>query len=153
MNRFLVGCGIVALIAVGVLATLITIFVVRAHDEEAEAQKATREAVLSFVTNWNEDELIKRADDNFKTAEMHAKLDKIFALCRRRLGTFKSLGKGTGTVNLNYFVEGKKNGYLANYTFPATFSSGPATIEIQSHKEPAGWKILYFNIKSEALMQ
>ena len=151
MNRLLIGCGIAALVVVGALVTVITIGILRAHDEQAEAEKASREAILSFVTTWNEEELIKRAEDDLKTEEMRAKLTKLFAVCRQRVGTFKSLGKGTGTVNWNYFVAGQNNGYTANYSFPATFSSGPATIEIRSHKGPAGWKIVFFTIRSDAL--
>ena len=152
MNRLLMGCGIAALVVVGALVTVITILIVRGLDERAGAEKASREAVLAIVTTWNEDELIKRGVNDFKTKETREKLDQVFAFYQR-LGTFKSLGDGSGNVDTNYGVAGKLDGYTAHYSFPATFSADTATIEIESHKESSGWKILTFNVKSEAFIR
>lgn len=149
MNRFLVGCGIVAIVVVGVMATVITIMLVRGHNEEPGAEKASREAILAIVTTWNENALIERGVNDFKTAQYRPQIDDLFA-SYRRLGTLKSLGAAKGNVDTNYGVVGKLDGYTAHYSFPATFSADTATIEIDSHKEPSGWKIIRFNIKSKA---
>lgn len=152
MNRILIGCGIAAIVVVGVLGSLAAIALIRAQESETAARSAAREAVLAFVTTWNEDELIKRADDEWKTKEYREKLDKLFTFYRR-LGTFKSLGEANGKVEARYFAGEKDNGIVSNYSFPATFSAGTATIDIRSHKEPSGWKIIGINIRSEAFVR
>ena len=132
--------------------SLAVIALVRASENESAARSAAREAVLAFVTMWNKDELIKRADDEWKTKEYREKLDKLFKFYRR-LGTFKSLGEANGKVEARFFAGEKDNGIISNYSFPATFSAGTATIDIRSHKESSGWKIIGIYIRSEALIR
>jgi hypothetical protein len=152
MNRFLLGCGIAAIVAIGVLGALVAMFMMHAPAVEADAKQAAREAVLAVVTTWNPDDLLKRGSRELDSAQNRAKIGRLFSLYRR-LGTLKNLGDPQGTSEMKFLLGAKHNGVTARYSFKATFSAGDATVTIRTRKETSGWKITAFRIDSDAFLQ
>lgn len=152
MHRLLAGCGIATLVVIGILAAIFAIFMTRGPAVEAESQKAAREAVVAIVTNWDQQELLRRSSDELKSVLPPDKVGRIFATYRR-LGKLQSLGAPQGKAEVK-FLAGSKNGVNTRYSFPATFSAGKATITIRMRKtEAAGWKMFGFTINSDAFLQ
>jgi hypothetical protein len=152
MNRFLAGCGIVALVVVGAIASLAVFAWLQFKEAEPQARKAARDAIVATVTTWNEDALLARSTDELRSPAKRPEVDKIFAIYRR-LGTFKSLGEPTSNIKFKSFAGNEFRGSTAEYSFPATFSAGSATIRVRMRKLAAGWRIFNFRIDSDALVR
>jgi hypothetical protein len=145
------GCGVAAAVAVAALISLFIVLVLRGRMQGEGAQKAATQVVLAFTENWTPEPLMRQASKDLRekvTAEEAARLFEIY----KRLGTRTSLGEPTGTTTASSGFGTFASGIRAEFAFPATFTTGPATIRIRMIREDNAWKVDGFWIESKALL-
>ncbi len=109
-------------------------------------------AVPKIVTNWNIQELVNRASPQLNsTVAARGGYDRIFEMFQR-LGSFKQLGTPKGMVGTSTFT-GEGTATVGNYTVPAEFEKGHATIQIQLLRVNDTWQINGFYIHSDVFLQ
>lgn len=120
-------------------------------DESSKAY--AEESVPAIVKGWTKDELTKRASPQLAKiiADNGAKVDLLFKK-GALMGDFERITTIEGGVNMTYFDD-KPTPTTANYTVNAKFKNGDAIIVIRLVQTESQWKMLYFNISSQLLME
>lgn len=126
-----------------------------------ETDKYLNIAIPAIVSDWNHQELIRRASSNFLKSVEEKELQKIFALCAKTLGKLtcyqvsreclKSGGAKDAPMQWWKFFQKmpeptKWETILMNYQTVAIFEKGMANIEIQIVKERDRYSIESMNI-------
>ena len=145
MKKFLIILGAIflTLIALGVVAFVLTAIRGTALDKESKAYVDT--AVPAIVSSWSVQALLDRASSEFTQATQPGDVDRFF-------GTFRQLGqmrlyKGSQGQALMYRDLAKGETISAAYTANAEFENGSAEIDVKLIKHGDHWQILGFNVK------
>lgn len=140
--------GVILVIA-GIAAAILIPAALRL-DKDATAY--IKDAVPKIVTNWNIQEMVNRASPQLNsTVASHGGYDRLFEMFHR-LGAFKQLGAPKGSVGASAFT-GQGAATLGNYTVPAEFEKGQATIQIQLRRFNDTWQINGFYVQSDVFLQ
>jgi hypothetical protein len=137
------------LFAVGI-ATCTICYSIFAHGDSAlnnESHEYADAAITSIISNWDMNELQKRASPEFRSATKDAALASMFTLFRTKLGTMKEYKRSQGKVDASRNVQGN-NAVTATYSARATFDAGPAEIRISCVKHGDQWQILGFRVNT-----
>jgi hypothetical protein len=151
MKRFFTCLGVVFAVIVVVLIIVFAIFIPRAFQLRNEACTYLESEVPKIVENWNSQELINSATPELSSAMSNGgDIDKLFTMFRQ-LGSLKHLDQAGGGVYIWATTE-HGSSTVGNFTIPAEFEKGPATIQIQVIKTGDTWKINGFRINSKVFL-
>lgn len=144
--------GVIAFILCLVAVSAVVIAATRAWTQSNASREAARRVVLGVVSEWNAPALEANASDEFKKVLTPATLDGVFTMFRK-LGKFRSLGEPTGGAKVALGVGAFRSGVTAEYSFPATFANGEATIRIALVYEASSWRVNGFFVNSDVLVR
>jgi hypothetical protein len=148
----LAGCGVAAAVAAAALLSLFVVLGLRSCSQGQGSQEAARKIVDEVTATWTPEPVIANASQAFRKSVTADDTAALFALYRK-LGTRTSLGEPTGGAKSSIGFGNYPTGVTAQYQFPATFSSGPATINITLVREDDAWKVYQFSVNSKALFR
>ena len=144
--------GVIAFVLCLVGVTAVVIAATRAWTQSNASREAARRVVLGVVSEWNAPALEANASDEFKKVFTPATRDQVFTLFRK-LGNLRSLGEPTGGAKVALGVGAFRSGVTAEYSFPATFVNGEATIRIALVYEKNSWRVNGFFVNSDVLVK
>jgi hypothetical protein len=146
MKNFLMFLGAVLLVAI-VLGGLALVYItIKGPELDRESHAFVDSAIQTIASDWNEQALLDRAAPEFKQAVGQGVLDRMFVRFRQ-LGALQEYRGATGDAS----VSPRNFGATALYFARGTFAAGDAVIRIALVKREGEWRILGFQIDSEAL--
>jgi hypothetical protein len=108
--------------------------------------------VVSTVTRrWDPEDLRKNASEEFKPIASSANMERVFRMFRQ-LGNMISLGEPAGGSRATAGIGSVRSGVTAEYSFPAKFTNGDATIRVTLIREGGQWKTAGFFINSDVFL-
>lgn len=108
--------------------------------------------IPAIVSGWSGDELLKRAAPELRQVVTDKKqLDQLFANLSR-LGKLKHYDGSKGEANITLTLR-QGRVVTASYVASAKFENGPAQIAVRLIRHGSQWQLLYFNVRSPALMR
>jgi hypothetical protein len=148
-NIIIVSCAILGLLIVaGFFA--VTNFFKDVKDVDEMSKAYVDEVVPLVLTNLSQENLFLYADEKLKKLGSPEQFDKFFNSLSN-LGAYKVYNGSEGEAHIS--VSPKFGKVISgNYICNAEFENGPAVIKIVIIKREDGWKILNFNISSDALI-
>lgn len=173
MKEFLMISGgifliLIALIAVTVLAIVITVFIFlpkylkslpQTMELNEEAQDYVNTAILETVNDWNFKKLYDRATPQFLELSHSEETEKIVDFCRQlgKLESYKGAVGGWHSPESSkeiYLGSSQKFGKIAlgNYVAEADFEKGSATIKMQIIRRENQWLINSFTISTQGVI-
>jgi len=104
-----------------------------------------------IITNWNVEELLKRASPELMKVAPRDKVEKLFKMFAEKLGPLEYYEGSTGQSNMLVTTQ---DGYVVTgvYVAEARFVKAPATIKFRIIKHDDNWQILEFHVNSDAIM-
>jgi hypothetical protein len=108
---------------------------------ESEAPQFLSEAIPAIATNWEPEELTKRASPAFLKVTSEEQLRKTF----KQFLALGALVKYEGAIgNAGWNWTNGQSSVTASYVAKATFSNGEATFTVKLSKRDDRWMIDYF---------
>lgn len=149
--RQLVGCSIVVACVVVTVGSLIFVFSRVGRKLDKQSQMYVDEVLPKIVSDWQANQLIKRASPELLKATPDNKIRSLFSAFSKRLGNLKNYKGSRGEANIFFrFPEGRT--VTATYVCDANFERGPASIQIRIILRNKTWQILELHVRSEALL-
>lgn len=145
------GCGVAAVVGVAALVSFFVILALRGWSQGRGGQEAARQIVLEVTERWSPEPLMTHASKAVRNAVTAEEMTRLFKLYKR-LGARTSLGEPKGQTMSRAGFGSAPSGITADYTFPATFTNGPAAIQIVLIREDDAWKVNAFRVQSKALI-
>jgi len=148
MKKFLMISGIVF----WVLILIIAAFFIWGIHLDATSKSFVDQNVPVIVSNWSEQELLKKASIELKAIASNERADKTWTGFTK-LGVLKKYNGSKGRSNQNaIFLPGKDGriGYevTAKYVAEADFQNGSAKITIDLIRQNGEWKFFSFDVDS-----
>ena len=112
-----------------------------------EGQSFVDSSVQAIATNWNADELVKRADPRFLDALPEPKARQMIADISKELGPLKHATPQLTTVGYNL---GAWSGKGAQDVIRLECAKGTATLVVVAQKAQDAWRILGFYVNMDA---
>jgi hypothetical protein len=103
-------------------------------------------SVTQILNAWSDQELLKRASEQFRDAVDPAELHAGFDVLSHRLGTTQSCSEARGALR-----EEEGRPVMARYDLSCRFDHGVATVRISLIRAGSDWQILGFTIDSPSL--
>jgi hypothetical protein len=151
MKKFFTCLGVVFALIIVVLIIVFAIFIPRIFKLDGEATAYIQNEVPKIVAQWDPQELIDRGTPELvASAQLSDDPKKFFSMCQK-LGSLKHLDTPLGRIYMSTSST-KGSRTIGNYTIPAEFEKGAATITIRLFKVNDTWKIDGFYISSEVLL-
>ena len=119
---------------------------------DASSKAYVDSQIPAIVSDWSEEQLLKRAaPELLRVITDKKQLDQLFENLSR-LGKLKRYGGSKGEANILLTL---KQGRVitASYVAHAEFENGPAQIAVRLIRHGSQWQLLYFNVRSPALMR
>lgn len=151
MKKFLIILGTVFLILIIIAIVGFVLLASKGKRLDKESKQYVDEAIVSIVSGWEKQELIKRASPELMAAVNDDGLNKVFDLFQR-LGNLKEYKGPEGQSNISLTTQHGKV-ITADYTAKADFDAGPAEIKVSLIKHGNNWQILKFNIDSKVFLE
>ncbi|HZZ26531.1 MAG TPA: hypothetical protein VFE46_00885 [Pirellulales bacterium] len=151
MRKLFTCLGVVFGVIIIAIILAFAVFLPRAFKLSGEATAYLETEVPKIVEHWNSQELIDAATPELISAAKSSDgIERLFTMFRQ-LGALKHLDKPHGEIIVNTSTNhGSET--TGNYTIPADFEKGSATIHVQLLRNGGGWKINGFHIDSEAFL-
>jgi hypothetical protein len=151
MKEVLMFFGVAFLVVIITVIVGAVFILVQSRGIDEESKKYVDSAILDIVSDWNKQEIVKRASTEFMALTDADELDKVFFLYHR-LGELKEYKGSTGQAHISIT---KRYGIVisANYIAKADFEAGSAKIEVTLIKEDKNWRIKWFNILSDVFLE
>ena len=151
MKKFLIILGTVFLVLIIIAIVGFVLVASKGKRLDRESKQYVDEAIVSIVSGWEKQELIKRASPELMAAVNDDGLNKVFDLCQR-LGNLKEYKGPEGQSNISLTTQHGKV-ITADYTAKADFDAGPAEIKVTLIKHGHNWQILKFNVDSKVFLE
>jgi len=138
-------------VPIGIIILSATIYLVIANKLNDQSKHYTKLAVTRITKTWDILLYDKLIDDSVKPSIRWDKIDADFSNYKNKLGYLTTFEGAQGKARITF--EDKKLRVYANYAAKVTCEKAMAHIRIKIIKIDRAWKILEFNIFSEALKQ
>jgi transposase len=151
MRKFFYGLGVIT--AVAIVAGGIGLFLLARNGAALDtASKAYVEnTVVTVASNWNADELWKRASPHLRTIATRNDMRGLFDTARQALGPLLEYRGSQGQALIS--TMNSQTTISAKYVARAHFQNGDADLQFVLVKQGDEWMIEGFHINSSALMQ
>ncbi|MGB7257429.1 MAG: hypothetical protein WBD48_05075 [Pseudolabrys sp.] len=151
MRKFFYGLGIFA--AIVIVAGGIGFFVLARNGAALDtASKAyVKDSVVTIATNWDSNELWKRASPHLRTMAKQEELRGFFDAARDALGPLVEYRGSQGQSLMS--VVNSQSRVSASYVAQCHFQKGDAVIQVALVKQGDTWMIEGFHINSSVLMK
>lgn len=147
----LAACGVAAIVAIATIVSVVAVLVVRWHGEDEASKSAAQRVVTAVTRDWDPEELRNSASQEFKPVTSDPATKRVFKMFRQ-LGTMNSLGEPTGGARATAGIGAATSGITAEYSFPAKFAHGDATIRVKLIRESGEWKTTGFFVTSDTFL-
>ncbi len=150
MKKFtIIGAIIMALL----IGTMSTFFMLKrmAPEVQQDAQVYIETNIPQIISNWNSEELIKRASPSLLKAASRAQFTDLFKTLLEKLGPLREYkgSRGETTVTISFTGINRKGTFESE----AFFANSPAVILCRIIRLNGSWKIDEFRVNSDALNQ
>lgn len=137
-------------VPLGVAAAVVGFVLLAAEGAKLDEQSKSYadEAIRAVISSWDKNELTRRASAELRNTISKEDADKLFATFKR-LGNLQKYHGSDGEAHISVMVP-QGISVTAVYVGRATFSAGPAQIKVTLIKRNDQWKIVGFNVASEA---
>lgn len=151
MRKFFYGLGVIT--AVAIVAGGIGLFMLARSGAALDtASKAyVEDTVVTVASNWNADELWKRASPHLRTIATRNDIRGLFDTARQALGPLLEYRGSQGQALIS--TMNSQTALSAKYVARAHFQNGDADLQLVLVKQGDEWMIEGFHINSSALMQ
>lgn len=153
MKKFFIILGI--LFAIVLVLGAAAFFVFQHYGQRYDADsKAYVDGIVPIICkDWDESLMLKDASPQLLEVvhKNQDQIDKLFALCKDRLGSIKEYKGSKGDSFMNFTSE---NGLqvTGTYLVGADFEKGSATIKIRAILNDDRWRLLAFTVNSDLLL-
>ena len=151
MKKILVFFGAAFLVLIAIAIVSIIFVAVKGSRLDKQSKQYADTAIVVIVSDWNKQELVKRASPELMPATKDDDLNKLFVLFRR-LGGLKEYTGSQGGANISLTTQHGKV-VSANYVAKAEFDAGMAQIKVTLIKHGDEWQILRFNVDSKVFLE
>ncbi len=141
----ILGGTFISLIVVG--AIVYSEFYYYASRLDKKARAYLDEVVPIIVTSWDSRELINRASPEFLQVYPAEKVDLLFDMLSKQVGSLEEYKGSTGQVKFTITSNGGL--VIADYIANAVFEKAPAKIKIQMIRRNDEWQIAGFLVNLE----
>lgn len=148
---FLAACGLTTLFVVAILTFIVVLLLVRARGEGDASKRAALRIASSVARNWNEAELRNSASEAFESIASSPDMERAFRMFRQ-LGPMASLGEPVGRATAVAGIGAAQSAITAEYSIPAKFANGDATIRITLVRERGQWRTTGFFVISDTFL-
>ena len=147
----LVGCLLLCCTGAGLFA--------KQAIDKIKATQTNNDAFITKTLNetckdWDAKTFMLYADESFSEPENKAKMEKMFAVFKQKLGGLKTLGnpKLMGASAKTQTGDTRRNGYFNKFTVSATFEKGEGEFDITVRNFQERQTIYLIRLNSDALM-
>ena len=146
MRTYSTGLGILSL-ALFLVAGVAVISIAAKHNGlDAEGRQFVQAAIPAIFSEWNEQELLRRASAELRAAVREAQLYRLFGGMSGKFGKLKHCGPMRGKANIAVEPEGLV--ISGEYVAATMFASGEAEIGLSLVKRQGEWRITSFRLDS-----
>ena len=151
MRKFFFGLGVAS--AIAIVAAAIGFFVLARSGAALDtASKAfVGDTVIAVTTDWDTDELWKRASPHFKATVKREDIRTLFVAMRGALGGLVEYRGSEGQALMS--VVNAQTSISAQYVARARLERGEVDLRLRLVKQGDAWMVEGFNISSPTVMR
>jgi hypothetical protein len=142
---------LVSVIVLTLLASLLmySFSAVSDHRARSQSESAALDLIRQTVTNWQADTLLDNADERFRMEVPRAVLQR-YLTALSNLGELQNLSVNSVSVESPAFWYWQQE-IRADYVVDASFSGGPASVEISLVRRNGQWQVSDFVVQASLM--
>ncbi len=147
LKKIFIVLGTILSIVIAIIVGLFIYLRSIGTDLDKTSRDYVNESVIAISTDWNINELKKRASSEFMSMTNDEELNKFFGYAEKNLGEMKVYtgAQGESSVFVNNFKKDIKASYIAH----GEFEKGKANINISLIWKNNKWQILGYRVNSD----
>ena len=144
--------GAITLVIIVIFSVFILISIRNYSKYQKESKIYVDTEVQKIVDDWNEEELLAQADEQFLSATPKKSIDELFLYFSKNLGSFIQYENST-LIDSRSYSGTTGNIIVAVYSSDARFERGTAQIITTVQNKNGKWTILGFRVNSQAFLK